>query len=220
MNAKNLTASFCILIFYRMIQGYMYSIKLSLAKTGTVQGSFREKHYQELGLESLKSRRWYKRLRCMYKIREKKPNYLTNLILKSHQPLRTRTNRTTTFYCRTDCFKNSFFPSALSDWFELDFMISSSQSISIFKSRLLSFIHPIQTDAYNIFDPVGLKFLTRLRLDFGHLNEHTFRHIFQDCLNPLCSCSLETEDAKHYLLTCHRFFQQRIDLINSVNYIF
>ena len=142
------------------------------------------------------------------------------MILKSHQPLRTRTNRITTFYCRTDCFKNSFFPSALSDWFELDVVISSSQSISIFKSRLLSFIHPIQTDAYNIFDPVGLKFLTRLRLDFGHLNEHTFRHIFQDCLNPLCSCSLETEDAKHYLLNCHRFFQHRIDLINSVKYIF
>ena len=60
-----------------------------------------------------------------------------------------------------------------------------------------------------IFDSLGLKFLTRLRLDFSHLNEHRFRHNFQDCLNPSCSCSLQTEDTIH----C-------IDLINSVKYIF
>ena len=78
----------------------------------------------------------------------------------------------------------------------------------------------MQSNVYNIFDPIGLKFLTRLRLDFSHLNEHRFRHNFQDCLKPLCSYSLETEDTKHYLLHCHHFSQHRIDLINSVIYIF
>ena len=62
--------------------------------------------------------------------------------------------------------------------------------------------------------------MTRLHLDFIHLNEHRFRHNFQDCLNPLCSCSLQTEDTIHYLLHCHHFSQHRIDLINSVKYIF
>ena len=142
------------------------------------------------------------------------------MIPKSHQSFRTRTNSIPTFYCRTDCYKNSFFPSALSDWFQLDAAIRNSESIAIFKSRLLSFIRPIQSDVYNIFDPIGLKFLTRLRLDFSHLNEHRFRHNFQDCLNPLCSCSLQTEDTIHYLLHCHHFSQHRIDLINSVKYIF
>ena len=37
----------------------------ALAITGAIQGSSRNKIYQELGLESLKSRRWYKRLNCM-----------------------------------------------------------------------------------------------------------------------------------------------------------
>ena len=142
------------------------------------------------------------------------------MIPKSHQSFRTRTNSIPTFYCRTDCYKNSFFPSALSDWFQLDAAIRNSESIAIFKSRLLSFIRPIQSDVYNIFDPIGLKFLTRLRLDFSHLNEHRFRHNFQDCLNPLCSCSLQTEDTIHYLLHCHHFSQHRIDLINRVKYIF
>ena len=45
--------------------------KAALAITGAIQGSSREKLYQELGLESLKSRRWYRRLCCMYKIMKK-----------------------------------------------------------------------------------------------------------------------------------------------------
>ena len=72
---------------------------------------------------------------------------------------------------------------------------------------------------YNIFDPIGLKFLTRLRLGFSHLNEHRFRHNFQDCMNPLCFCSLEIEDTSRYLLHCHHFSQYRIDLMNSVKLI-
>ena len=139
------------------------------------------------------------------------------MIPKSHQSFRTRTNSIPTFYCRTDCYKNYFFPSAWSDWFQLDVAIRNSESIAIFKSRLLSFIRPIQNDVYNIFDPIGLKLLTRLRLDLSHLNEHRFRHNFQDCLNHLCSCSLQIEDTMHYLLHCHHFSQHRIDLINNLS---
>ena len=61
--------------------------------------------------------------------------------------------------------------------------------------------------------------MTHLRLGFSHLNEHRFQHNFQDCMNPLCSCSLEIEDTSHYLLHCHHFSQYRIDLLNSVKSI-
>ena len=74
----------------------------------------------------------------------------------------------------------------------------------------------VQRNIFNIFDPKGIKFLTRLRLGFSHLNEHRFRHNFQDCMNPLCSCSLEIEDTLHYLLHCHHFNHICIDLMNSV----
>ena len=46
--------------------------KAALAITGAIQDTSREKIYQELGLESLKNRRWYKRLCCMFKIIMKK----------------------------------------------------------------------------------------------------------------------------------------------------
>ena len=107
----------------------------------------------------------------------------------------------------------------MNDWFKLDNNIRNSESIEIFKSKLLSFIRPVQSNIYSIFDPEGLKLLTRLRLGFTHLNEHKIRHNFQDCLNPLCSCSLEIEDTSHYLLHCHHFSNHRIDLMNSVNLI-
>ena len=61
--------------------------KATLAITGAIQGTSRDKLNQELGLESLKSRRWYKRFCCMYKkMTEKAPNYLINLIPKCDQP--------------------------------------------------------------------------------------------------------------------------------------
>ena len=148
---------------------------------------------------------------------EQAPHYLINLIPKCNQSIRTRNSHIPTFYCRTDCFKYSFFPSTLRDWFNLDEYIRSAESISIFKNRLLSLIRPVQSSVFNIFDPKGLKLLTRLRLEFSHLNEHRFRHNFESCVNPLCSCSLTTEDTEHYLLHCHHFTHHRIDLMNSVN---
>ena len=108
----------------------------------------------------------------------------------------------------------------MNDWFNLDSTIRDSESIAIFKKRLLSFVFPIPSNVYNIFDPIVLKFLTHLRLGFSHLIEHRFRHNFQECINPLCSCSLETENTSHYLLHCHHFSQNCIDLMNSVNSVF
>ena len=61
-----------------------------------------------------------------------------------------------------------------------------------------------------------MKSLSYLRLGFRHLNEHTFRHNFQDCLNPLCSSSKKIEDTSHYRQHCHHFSHHCVDLMNSV----
>ena len=101
----------------------------------------------------------------------------------------------------------------------LDLNMRNCKSISIFKSRLLSFIRPFQTNIYNIFDPKGLIFLTRLRVGLRHLNERRCRHDFQDCLNPLSSCSLEIKDTSPYFLHWHHFSHHRVILMNSVKSI-
>ena len=56
-----------------------------------------------------------------------------------------------------NCFKHSFLPSTLNDWFNLDVNIGNSKSISLFKFRLLSFIFSVQNSIYNNLDPKGLK---------------------------------------------------------------
>ena len=41
--------------------------KAALAVTGAIQGTSRNKIYEELGIASLKARRWYRCLSCMLK---------------------------------------------------------------------------------------------------------------------------------------------------------
>ena len=62
-------------IIYDQPQNNSFSEKLESIQyktaseiTGAIQGTSRDKIYQELGLESLKSRKWYKRLSLTFKI--------------------------------------------------------------------------------------------------------------------------------------------------------
>ena len=94
--------------FCEKIESVQY--KATLAITGPKQGTSRDNIYQELGLESLKSRRCNKRLVYMFKImKEKAPNYLINLIPNYEPTIRTRNDSIPSYKCRTNCFKHSFF---------------------------------------------------------------------------------------------------------------
>ena len=95
-------------------------------------------------------------------MREEARNYLINLIPNCEQTIRIRNNYILVYYCRTKSFKDSLFIYILKDCFSLENSIKSSETILTFKNRLLSFIHPVQNNIFNIFDPIGLKFLTRL----------------------------------------------------------
>ena len=74
-------------------------------------------------------------------------------------------------------------------------------SHAIFHKKLLAFIRPLGNYTYGIYNPLGIRLLNRLCLGFSHLREHKFRHNFADTLNPLCSCSLETERYRTLLST-------------------
>ena len=67
-----------------------------------------------------------------------------------------------------------------------------------------------------IYDPLGVKLLTRLRLQFSHLNEHKFRHGFSDTINPMCACGTETETTEHFLLHCQFYSTQRLELFENL----
>ena len=200
------------------IESVQYNAALSI--TGAINGtSPRERLYQELGLESLGERRWYHRLVSFFKILQGNcPEYLTKLL--PTRQISYNIDRSNLYCCyraNTNYFKNSFSPN---EWNKLGCEIRNSKSISIFKKSLLGFIRPNSSSVYNIHDPIGLKYLTRLRVNISHLREHKFRHNFQDTVNPLCSCSLEIESVSHFLLRCPFFAHDRkILLDNLVNTI-
>ena len=80
----------------------------ALAITGTIRGTSKEKLYQALGLESLKDKRWLRRMSYLYKIISTKlPPYLYELV----PPLQ-RSHRYPgcfqTLRCKTTLFQNSF----------------------------------------------------------------------------------------------------------------
>ena len=83
--------------------------------------------------------------------------------------------------CRTEIFKNSYLPCKINKWKKLDPEIRRIDSYP-------SFIKPTENfenfQTFSIQDPLGIKLLSRLRIDFSHLNKHKFRHNFADTLKP------------------------------------
>ena len=84
--------------------------------TGTIRGTSSEKLFQELGLEILKSRRWFRKLYLFYKILpSESPSYLFNLIPGSKNPYASRSalnNQIPFFNVKTNSFEKFFFPSS------------------------------------------------------------------------------------------------------------
>ena len=94
----------------------------TLALTRAIRGSSREKLYQELGLESLQLRRWYRKLCCFYKIYNKQaPGYLTELIPTRNEAYQTRHfANIPSLSFKHNFFENIFFPSTILEWNKLD----------------------------------------------------------------------------------------------------
>ena len=104
------------------------------------------------------------------------PKYLFNIIPFDESFYDKRKKQRPFFDCRTDCFKYSFFSNSL----RMVATFPRNTKLGVycsFQSKLLKL--------FNVNDPEGVKYLTRLHLCFSHLNEHEFRHGFLDTLNPL-----------------------------------
>ena len=82
----------------------------------------------------------------------------------------------------------------------LDSDIPSSKSLNGLISKILKFIQPKANSLFHYLNPKGVKLITRLRLGTNHLRDHKFKHSFEGCLNPICSCGIEVETTVHFLL--------------------
>ena len=110
-------------------------------------------------------------------------SYLYELIPKINHNYNTRNiDHIDPHYCRTDIFKYSFFPYTIVEWNKLDANLKNAKFYMCFGTSLLKIVRPVQNSVFKIFNPLGIKFLTRLRLILSHLNDYNFEHNFQNCL--------------------------------------
>ena len=115
----------------------------------------KKKIYEELGLESLKFRRWMRRLCVFYKMKTRShPEYLYKLISAKSSSYNTRnSNHIETSYCRADVLKYSFFPYTIVEWSRLEHTLRNSKSYNIFKNSLLKIGKPMPKPTFNIHNP-------------------------------------------------------------------
>ena len=85
--------------FCNAIEKVQYNAALAI--TGAIKGTSQLKIYNELGIESLKFRRWFRRLCVFFKIKTTKiPKYLYELIPTESHIYNTRnTENVETYYC-------------------------------------------------------------------------------------------------------------------------
>ena len=209
--------------FNNSFQSKMENIqyKACLAITGAIQGTSMVKLYSELGLESLQSRRWMRKLCFFYRVYNKQmPTYLTDVIPARNENYNLR-NRMNVNLMRVNhnFFKNSFFPSTIIEWNKLDLEIRTSVNVASFRKKILKFIKPSANSIFGIHNPMGIKLMCRLRLGLSHLREHKFKHGFLDTIDPMCSCGRGIENTAHFFLHCSLFDTKRTTLLNGITNI-
>ena len=147
------------------------------------------------------------------------PSYLQNYLAPydNERPYLTRyaTQKSIKIFSRrTKAFESSFFPYCSKECENLSEELRKIDSIKTFRLSILNFVRSKENFVLAVHDINGLKLLTRLRLNFSHLNEHKFRHNFNDTINSMCV--KEPEATLHYLLRCNFYSIYRLELLNDI----
>ena len=71
----------------------------------------------------------------------------------------------------------------MNKWTKISNKIKNIESLNKFESIILILIRPKENLIFGIYDINAAKLVTRLKLNFIHLNEHNFRLIFNDVMH-------------------------------------
>ena len=127
--------------------------KACIAITGAIQGTSRERLYDELGLMSLSKRRWYNKLIFFYKIVNGiLPDYLhccIEFFSQNKYPLRSvSSGKLKCIPSRTKSFSKTCFPLCIEEWNKLNPEIRNAKSIYKFKKSIIT--EKLENSLYNV----------------------------------------------------------------------
>ena len=161
----------------------------------------------------MSDRRRYRRVLQVHKIENNKtPSYLKD-------KLPTHRNEHNSFYeirCKSNRYRNSFFPDAISSWnvFISDF--DEVPTLGTLKNHIISFFRPKHKSFFGIHDPLGIRYIFQLRVGLSPLLSHKRRHKFPDTPSDNCNCNQGAEDTSHFLFVCPTYAIHRATLAVSV----
>ena len=194
----------------------------ALAITGAWKGSSRSKLYDELGWESLSDRRLCSRVKQIFKIANNlTPDYLAYKLPSHSRPLYDGGIRNSfrELICKSNRYKNSFFPDAIHCWNSIINHFENMPSLVALRKHLNVLFRPYRKSIFGIHDPTGIRYLFQLRVKMSPLRSHKYQHNFEDTPTEMCSCGQGIENTNHFLFTCSFFALERITLIDSVSHL-
>ena len=88
----------------------------------------------------------------------------------------------------------------------------------ILQTKLLSRIRPPPKSVFGIHDPIGLSYLSQIRVGLSKLNFHKFKHNFRDTINPMCPTNDGIEDTDFCCFAPHLTLNDEIFSLEFRNY--
>ena len=112
--------------------------------------------------------------------------------------------------------KIAFFPYTIKAWKNLDEETKTKPSVESFKKQLNKFIRPPGHSLFGLSDKIGIKLLTKIRVEFSDLRDHRINHNF-NCIWSICRCGLDDETHAHFFLRCPMFAVERVSLLSKIS---
>ena len=135
------------------------------------------------------------------------PSYLKNKLPPNRLPFLSNVFRD--IKCRTDRYKSSFFPDAITSWNEFITHFEHLPTRDGLEKHFHSFFLPKAKFIFSLYDPDGLGF------KLSALSQK--HHNFADTPSDICICKQGVEDTKHFLISCPLYANHRAALVNGVN---
>ena len=143
----------------------------SLATSGTWTGTNTSKLYDELDWESLSDEGDFI---------DWTPSYLRHLIPPPRTMLCGHRNENVILDIpsNTTRDRNSFFPNCTKAWNNTVIEFRRTESLKHFKKSLTCLIRPKGQSLFGVHEPLGVKYIFRLRVKLGHLKHHKFSGVW------------------------------------------
>ena len=185
--------------------------------------SSRSALYEELGWDTLSTRRKVHKLLLFYKIVYRiAPLYLQELLLPyfpTQNVYHLRNHDDLKFILpqgRTSSYMNSYLPSTIKLWNDLPIQIRQLPTLASFKTAIKNMFYKKTSKLFNLGKrPLNI-IHCQLRNSASNLNFDLHCHFLRD--NATCDmCGYHTENAFHFFFECAHFTELRYNLFESIN---